>query len=301
MQMLRHGDRGEEVRRLQHNLNIAIGSRYGFLPENGIFGPRTEQAVRHFQRDFRLRSTNGVVGPETRQAMATRVLIVSGSITRRIPAKPRSLSFNLPPLQLRTDLLGSGAATAAQPAPTNQPAPILTLAPQKSHWLVQAQPQFMLTPPPFAFYDPQRGPAPDYILSGAVSAGFIYRTASEGPHWEFGLAPQFLYNSRNVPSDPLYTMQLQASASYADPWSRGRFHSALFLQVVGILNFKPFTGGLQVAPGAQLSVDIIEDRWSLFLQGTLASQWNLSNGQWMLAPGVALGSTIQWEIPTGHR
>ena len=288
-ELLREGSRGEEVRRLQHNLNAALGKRF-HVPENGVFGPRTKAAVLEFQRHFRLKKKDGLVGDETRDALATRLAIISGTIGINPNYRPRSLSFGLGKLQLDPALVAAFSSPYVPPpqAPTAK----------KSPWLFQAQPQLMLTPPPFLFHDPMKGPAPGFILSGAVSVGLVYRTAAEGPHWEFGLSPQFLFNTTNTPSDPKYTLQLQGSISYADPWARERFHSELFLQAVGIMNFAPYTAAVQVAPGFQISADIIEDRWNIFLQGTVASQWNLTNGQWMLVPGLTLGSTVQWEFPT---
>ena len=81
-EVLRQGSRGEEVRRLQKNLNAAIGRRYGTIAADGIFGPRTKQAVERYQKDFRLKSVDGIVGPETRNALATRVLIIEGTMSR---------------------------------------------------------------------------------------------------------------------------------------------------------------------------------------------------------------------------
>jgi hypothetical protein len=58
--LLRRGAHGDAVRRLQQRLNGA-GAR---LAVDGIFGPRTEQAVRSFQQARHL-IVDGVVGPQT--------------------------------------------------------------------------------------------------------------------------------------------------------------------------------------------------------------------------------------------
>lgn len=62
---LRRSARGPEVSRLQARLRDL-----GFSPGSidGIFGPRTEQAVLAFQRSRGLAAT-GVVGPDTRRAL----------------------------------------------------------------------------------------------------------------------------------------------------------------------------------------------------------------------------------------
>jgi peptidoglycan hydrolase-like protein with peptidoglycan-binding domain len=60
--ILREGDRGEEVRRLQTYLQTVAGS-YPALPlirADGIFGPRTREAVEAFQRQFGL-PVDGIV------------------------------------------------------------------------------------------------------------------------------------------------------------------------------------------------------------------------------------------------
>ena len=63
---LRRGDRGASVFDLQRRL-AALGYPPG--PIDGIFGPRTEAAVRAFQRDSGL-VPDGIVGPRTRRALA---------------------------------------------------------------------------------------------------------------------------------------------------------------------------------------------------------------------------------------
>ncbi len=62
--LLRKGSTGEEVRRLQNLLN-----RDGFnLVVDGIFGIRTEAAVKTFQNQNRL-AIDGIVGPRTWEAL----------------------------------------------------------------------------------------------------------------------------------------------------------------------------------------------------------------------------------------
>jgi hypothetical protein len=132
--------------------------------------------------------------------------------------------------------------------------------------------------------------------------GIVYRTASEGPHWEFGAAFQPSFNSRNAATDPRYTLQLQGNVAYADPWSKNRFHTQLFGQVVLLQNVTPSSQIVGLQLGGQISVDIIEDRWSLFAQGSVAGTWTLHDdsggqaGQVQFGPQVTLGTTIQWGL-----
>jgi len=64
--LLRKGTRGEDVRRMQRRLQA-----HGFDPgpADGVFGPRTDSAVRAFQRARGL-AVDGIVGPLTRAALA---------------------------------------------------------------------------------------------------------------------------------------------------------------------------------------------------------------------------------------
>jgi peptidoglycan hydrolase-like protein with peptidoglycan-binding domain len=61
---LRRGARGEDVRDLQRQLN----QRGARLAEDGRFGPRTDAALRRFQRENGVRG-DGVAGPRTREAL----------------------------------------------------------------------------------------------------------------------------------------------------------------------------------------------------------------------------------------
>lgn len=64
---LRRGERGSKVKQLQTWLN----DNGGCLAEDGIFGPLTEQAVRHFQAANGL-VPDGFVGPQTEAALSRR-------------------------------------------------------------------------------------------------------------------------------------------------------------------------------------------------------------------------------------
>jgi len=61
---LRKGNKGQEVKRLQSNLNIST---------DGDFGPKTEKAVKEYQKDNSL-SIDGIVGSQTLCSLGTEVL-----------------------------------------------------------------------------------------------------------------------------------------------------------------------------------------------------------------------------------
>jgi len=280
------GSQGEEVRRLQVNLNAAIGERNGLLKTDGIFGPRTKRAVEFFQKWFQLKKVDGKVGPETRAALAMRVLIIEGEMTRKVTApSPPSPPSPSPP---------------APPKPPTPPGPSpSTPAVPASPFLLQLQPAIGLTPPPFK----ASASAPtSSTVAGQLAMGIVFRTAPEGPHWEFGGFFQPSFNSQNSSSDPRYTLQLQGSVAYADPFSKERFHTQLFSQVVLLQNSFPKSTVIGFQLGGQVSVDVISDRWSLFVQGALAGGWVLHDdsggqtGQLLFGPGLTLGTTIQWGL-----
>ena len=60
--VVKRGDRGDAVRRIQRELGITA---------DGVFGPMTERAVRRFQRTHDL-VPDGIVGPLTRSALGLR-------------------------------------------------------------------------------------------------------------------------------------------------------------------------------------------------------------------------------------
>jgi hypothetical protein len=69
--VLKRGDRGKSVRKLQGALGIAA---------DGVFGPQTERAVKRFQKSKGL-TVDGVVGPNTRDALGL-APFAHGSVVR---------------------------------------------------------------------------------------------------------------------------------------------------------------------------------------------------------------------------
>jgi N-acetyl-anhydromuramyl-L-alanine amidase AmpD len=68
-QGLRGGDHGPRVARLQRRLRAAYAAYAGHLAVDGDFGPRTDAAVREFQRRSDGLTVDGVVGPVTAAAL----------------------------------------------------------------------------------------------------------------------------------------------------------------------------------------------------------------------------------------
>lgn len=72
--VLRRGDGGPTVERIQSMLNVVGG--IDRLIVDGAFGPKTEAAVRDFQQNENL-TVDGIVGRQTWTALLTRFLLFS--------------------------------------------------------------------------------------------------------------------------------------------------------------------------------------------------------------------------------
>ena len=77
--VVKRGDRGDAVRKIQSALGV---------PADGVFGPITERAVKRFQRSNGL-LVDGIVGPQTRAALGldpfSRSGVVRGSDSTSLP------------------------------------------------------------------------------------------------------------------------------------------------------------------------------------------------------------------------
>lgn len=99
--MVKRGDSGDAVKRIQGALGISA---------DGVFGPQTERAVKRFQRRKGL-APDGVVGPQTRAALGLRP---SSSRSRR-----GSSDLGLPPMLRRiADCESGGNPQAVSPGGT---------------------------------------------------------------------------------------------------------------------------------------------------------------------------------------
>lgn len=103
--------RGDDVRDIQQNL---ADRGYAVGRADGVFGPRTDAAVRRFQADRQI-TVDGVVGPQTRRELAR-----AGRAGRAAPELSRLLRLASPYMrgedvrqaQARLDLLGHGPGAA---------------------------------------------------------------------------------------------------------------------------------------------------------------------------------------------
>ncbi|HEV2874135.1 MAG TPA: transglycosylase family protein [Thermoleophilaceae bacterium] len=77
--VVKRGDRGDAVRKVQEALGVGV---------DGVFGPVTERAVKRFQRRHGL-LVDGIVGPQTRGALGLRAFSSRGVV--RNPALPHVL------------------------------------------------------------------------------------------------------------------------------------------------------------------------------------------------------------------
>jgi peptidoglycan hydrolase-like protein with peptidoglycan-binding domain len=70
---VRRGDEGDAVRGAQEEFRFRAGDPAHALKVDGIFGPRTDQAVRGFQQALSI-AVDGIVGPVTWRALVSGML-----------------------------------------------------------------------------------------------------------------------------------------------------------------------------------------------------------------------------------
>jgi peptidoglycan hydrolase-like protein with peptidoglycan-binding domain len=70
---VRRGSEGDAVRGVQEEFRFRAGEPSAALAVDGIFGPRTEEAVRGFQEALEI-AVDGIVGPVTWRALVSGML-----------------------------------------------------------------------------------------------------------------------------------------------------------------------------------------------------------------------------------
>jgi peptidoglycan hydrolase-like protein with peptidoglycan-binding domain len=296
---LKQGSRGEKVGKVQSALNAYKASPP--LQVDGVFGPKTEAAVRAFQAAHRLK-VDGVVGPQTLGALLPfKALTLYGAVVRapresgdRPGGYHAAPYFNgagttSPPFLKAAQTLNAQQVTPTT-APAQAPSPV---ASGGAGWVQQVQPGGQVALAPWVVRPPVL-PLPGTVWSGVLTMQFVYRTAAEGRHWEFGPLLQLAVNSRSSPGDPLFTFSGGGQVTWADIYAPGSWHIASpYLQGTLFAQGGIQTGG-QVTLGNQFGVDVIKDRFQIFLQPGLAATWNFSNGQFTLGPQIGGGATLQF-------
>ncbi|MFD0321264.1 peptidoglycan-binding domain-containing protein [Lysobacter gummosus] len=120
--VLRRGEQGAEVQRLQEALN-RNGAQ---LPTNGVYGPQTEAAVADYQRRHNLGSVDGIAGPRTLGALGIAVAAPAATAPNAQAPAPAPVAPTpaAPPSALSP--VPAPAAPAQAQAPAQAPAPAPT-------------------------------------------------------------------------------------------------------------------------------------------------------------------------------
>src|SRR5437868_4190891 len=112
MRKLSIGMQGPDVLAVQQGLNTRRAPQDTPLREDGIFGPKTDAAVRRFQGNNELQ-VDGIVGPITRNTIFPLAVVTIRAYGARLlnrplfPVRP-SRQFNLLPGTLGVNPLGAG-------------------------------------------------------------------------------------------------------------------------------------------------------------------------------------------------
>ncbi|MFP2905004.1 peptidoglycan-binding protein [Pyxidicoccus sp. 3LFB2] len=202
---LREGARGEPVRALQNRLN-QLGFNAGTA--DGAFGPKTEAAVKAFQRAKGL-TADGVVGPKTWDKLGIKVSgpVTGGGgggkvVTGYVNGTPRNITVASIPngKTLRTDAAAAfnrmHAAARAQGIDLKVNSGFRTMAEQQALYRAYQNGTGNLAAKP-GYSNHQGGIAVDinvggtgtstyrWLAANAKNYGFVRTVPSEPWHWEF--------------------------------------------------------------------------------------------------------------------
>jgi peptidoglycan hydrolase-like protein with peptidoglycan-binding domain len=265
------GDSGNDVRELQHTLQLLATAGDPPLVETGVFDEATRLAVLSFQRRRHLRRADGVVGPETQAALY---------------------------LVQRVRLRISGPATAAGHTST---APAL---PNRVDHVVPVGGEA----PPGAYQiqiQSGGGISLDGNLSGQLALTFVVRTPrwrgssplSDDPHTEHS------WTTALIGSGTGSGVQIAYQVALADLVAFGRAHLlTLFYSPYVSIPFTPSpTNGVQIGlqGGVQMGIDLVPNRLQIGLQGSLAAFYDFGTRSFSADGGALL--FLQGMIEFGPR
>ncbi|UJB19908.1 MULTISPECIES: peptidoglycan-binding domain-containing protein [Lysobacter] len=120
--VLRRGEQGAEVQRLQEALN-RNGAQ---LPTNGVYGPQTEAAVADYQRRHNLGSVDGIAGPRTLGALGIAVAAPAATAPNAQAPAPAPVAPTPAAPPSAPSPVPAPAAPAQAQAPAQAPAPAPT-------------------------------------------------------------------------------------------------------------------------------------------------------------------------------
>jgi Putative peptidoglycan binding domain len=320
------GASGPEVKAVQEGLNIRGAGPT--LREDGIFGPRTEHAVRRYQSWHGLK-VDGIVGAETRRSlfwMGVATVTVVGRrdpkvtylwpqhapplparSTRQLPGQRQSDDFE----DLNTTICSGLSATSIRPRhiwPLALPVPM----PALPDWNFTIEPLRPATPAePFGFvYDHvelQPGEQSTFPIGSQRQDAFV-------------LTMQSIY--RRSPDDGP-TLQAALGVQVGAPFVNGSWTINPFVQItdvdrLGALGafhyWQPYAQiGFQTSgPGAprqpaaagslfpvNLSLNIVKDVFSLGFGAGVALNLDLHNGRIQAGPQLGFGLTVELGRPDG--
>ncbi len=293
--LLRQGSAGPEVKALQTQLNKYVTPP---LKVDGRFGPKTEAAVRHFQKaaGFHGRDVDGVVGPKTTLALCQ---IFDMKIRGTLTAKQ-----NPPNVTPPVNPPGKPVVKPANQMPKPMPVPAnLTKAndptdlPKRFQGNLQA-----------GFQDSKRdGPGLQTQLGLTFRSRDYFpnsgaNTIYHGMHSETVFAPLVL--GIPLPPSSIYTGQLSVTVSPVTDWLvlGDRLH--LLTPSVGVYGQIPLNqssdptdpaGHQRLGGFAQLELfhfDIVKDTLAIGISGQESGYWDFKDRRLIWDPSV-LGF-MQW-------
>jgi Putative peptidoglycan binding domain len=320
------GASGPEVKAVQQGLNVRGAGPA--LKEDGIFGSRTERAVRHYQSRHGLK-VDGIVGPETRRSLfwigVATVTVVGrrdpkvtylwpqrapamlGRTARPLPGQPQPDDFD----DLNTTICSGLSATSIRPRhiwPLALPVPM----PALPDWNFTIEPLRPESPvKPFGFvYDHvelQPGEQSTFPIGSQRQDAFV-------------LTMQALY--RRGPEDGQNlqaALGVQVGAPFMNgPWTINPFVQITDVDRLGALGafhyWQPYAQiGFQTpGPGApqqqaataslfpvNLTLNIVKDVFSLGFGTGVALNLDLHSGRIQAGPQLSFGLTVELGHPEG--